>query len=337
VLAEVEQAYWSLYGTQKNLEIALQQVDLAEEQVQISRRLEKAGVVSNVDVLRSLSGLQLRQQFAVSARLQVKLANRQLKQVMQAPDLQVDTPAEVIAASAPNLVGLDFDRDALTAKAIDNRLELVDLALQYQQNQLAANVAENQILPKIDFVFQGRLLGLGTTAGSSSNQAWHGDSSEFFAGLSFSQGLAMNQTARANYRQACLTLARTTAQQQQVRINIVRQVNDAVDRFEQNWDRILVAQEAVTAARATFDAETRLFELGQRTSDLVLIAASNLATAQQQLVQAVVDYQISRVEIALATGTILGYAQMPPLQAVPVPPEPVGPQPAFGPARPFVP
>ena len=146
----------------------------------------------------------------------------------------------------------------------------------------------------------------------------------------------MNQTARANYRQACLTLARTTAQQQQVRINIVRQVNDAVDRFEQNWDRILVAQEAVTAARATFDAETRLFELGQRTSDLVLIAASNLATAQQQLVQAVVDYQISRVEIALATGTILGYAQMPPLQAVPVPPEPVGPQPAFGPARAFV-
>jgi outer membrane protein TolC len=310
VLAQTEQAYWVLFGSQKVLEIAMQQVELAAEQVRLARRLVDAGVVSQVDVLRSLSGMQLRQQAVVSARLQVKLNNRQLKQIMQASGLQVDTPIEIVAGSAPNLLGLSFDREALGRKSIGNRLELVDLALQYKQNQLAANVAKNQALPQIDFVFQGQLLGYGTSSSDSVNSAYSTNYSQLFAGINFSQGLALNQTARANYQAASIAASRTAAQQSLTRIAIVKQVNDAVDQFEQNWNRILVANEAVSASQKTYEAERRLFELGQRTGDLVLIAASNLATAQQQLIQAVVDFQISRVQIAVATGTILGYAQL---------------------------
>jgi outer membrane protein TolC len=312
VLAAIEQAYWNLYGTQKLLEISLQQIDLAKTQVANAVRLREAGVVSNVEVLRSVSGLQLRKQVAVNARLQVKLANRQLKQLMQAADTQVDTPIEIEPISIPNLIGLKLDRDALADKAIANRLELLDLALQLEQNRLTANVAKNQTLPKVDFQFQGQLLGLGTSYGQSSSQAWDGGSTTFFAGLNFSQGLALNQSARANYSQACLNLARTAAEQQRTRITILKETNDAIDNFDQNWQAILVAQEAVRATQQTFEAESKLFQLGQRASDLVLISASNLASAQQQLVQSVVNYQISRVGIALATGTVLGYATLEP-------------------------
>ncbi|MBS0262500.1 MAG: TolC family protein [Planctomycetes bacterium] len=317
VLAATEEAYWNLYGSQKFLEIALQQVDLATEQLEIAKRLYRDGVVTKADVLRSESGLLLRKQNVVTARLQVKLANRQLKQIIQAPDAQVDTTLEIEPISIPNLIGLTLDRDGLGDKAISNRLELVDLALQLDQNRLTANVARNQILPKVDFVFQGQLLGLGTSFSQTSSQAWDGSGNSFFTGLTFSQGLAMNQTARANYTQACLTLARTAAQQQQTRIAILKETNDAVDRFEQNWQGIRVAQASVAATTATFTAEQRLFTLGQRTSDLVLIAAANLATAQQQLVQAVVNYQVSRVGIAFATGTVLGYASLEPVMPTP--------------------
>jgi outer membrane protein TolC len=329
ILAATEEAYWTLYGSQKFLEISLQQVDLATEQLEIAKRLFRDGVVTKADVLRSESGLLLRKQNVVAARLQVKLANRQLKQIIQAADAQVDTPLEIEPVSIPNLIGLTLDRDLLGDKAIVNRLELVDLALQFDQNQLTANVARNQILPKVDLVFQGQLLGLGTSFSQTSSQAWNGSGNSFFAGLNFSQGLASNQTARANYSQACLTMARTAAQQQQTRIAILKETNDAVDNFEQNWQAIRVAQASVAATTATFSAEQRLFTLGQRTSDLVLIAAANLATAQQQLVQAVVNYQISRVGIALATGTVLGYASLEPAQPVPfdqqaVPAGPIG-------------
>lgn len=310
VLAETEQAYWVLFGAQKNLEVATQQVNIAQQQLTSAKRLVEAGTISNVDVLRSESGLLARNQVVISADLEVLLRTRELKRIIQSPGLQVDSTAAISVDSRPNLVGLTFDRAALTAKAMENRLELVDLAVQYEQDQVNVNVTRNQILPQVDFVFEGKLLGADPKPLIASRQAWGGEFHDWFAGLSFSLPLAANQSARASHRRAVLSQAQTVAQQAQLEVAIMKQIDDAVDRFEQNWKRILAAEKSVAAAQRAFEAETRLFQLGQRTSDLVLFAADSLASNQLQLFQAVVDFQLSRIEIAISTGTVLGYSQV---------------------------
>jgi len=74
------------------------------------------------------------------------------------------------------------------------------------------------------------------------------------------------------------------------------------------WQRITAAQLASVLATRTLEAESRQFDRGARTSTDVLDAATNLADAQTSEVVAIGDYRISLVDLAVATGTVLGGA-----------------------------
>jgi outer membrane protein TolC len=63
----------------------------------------------------------------------------------------------------------------------------------------------------------------------------------------------------------------------------------------------------VLAAR-TLKGEERQFEVGLRTSQDVLDAQGRLADAQSREVLALSQYQIALIDIAVATGTLLGSA-----------------------------
>jgi outer membrane protein TolC len=53
-------------------------------------------------------------------------------------------------------------------------------------------------------------------------------------------------------------------------------------------------------------AEIRQFDQGLRTSTEVLDAQTKLANARSAEIAAVADYQISQINVAFATGTLLG-------------------------------
>ena len=83
-------------------------------------------------------------------------------------------------------------------------------------------------------------------------------------------------------------------------------VFDTVDELEQNWQRILAARQEVILAGRTYEAEKRQFEVGLRISTEVLEAAARLAGALSRGIRALAFYEISQIEIALATGALLG-------------------------------
>ena len=70
------------------------------------------------------------------------------------------------------------------------------------------------------------------------------------------------------------------------------------------------------------EAEKRQFELGMRTSTDVLDAQTNFANAQSAEISALTEYQIALVDLAYATGTILGAAH---IQWAPIVPAGVAP------------
>src|SRR3712207_7099357 len=64
--------------------------------------------------------------------------------------------------------------------------------------------------------------------------------------------------------------------------------------------------------RSTLFPYTTLFrsELGRRTSTEVLDAQIRLADARQAEIAAVAEYQIAQVDVAQATGTVLGQSRV---------------------------
>ena len=103
-----------------------------------------------------------------------------------------------------------------------------------------------------------------------------------------------------------LTRMQVLASKEQQALQIRQEIADALDTLRTDWQRIVAAHERVVLSSRTLDVEVRQFNIGLRTSTDVLIAQSDLANAQLAEVSAVSDYQIAQVDIAFATGTILG-------------------------------
>jgi outer membrane protein TolC len=115
-----------------------------------------------------------------------------------------------------------------------------------------------------------------------------------------------NEAARSRLRRALASRLQQLQTKEQRAAQIQQEVLNAADQLEANWQRILAAQKRVVLAARVLEAETRQFTLGLRTSTDVLNAQANLANAQSAEITALTEYQIAQIDIAFATGTLLG-------------------------------
>jgi outer membrane protein TolC len=88
------------------------------------------------------------------------------------------------------------------------------------------------------------------------------------------------------------------------------EVLNAIDQLEANWQLIVAARARVTAAVRVLQAEIQQFNQGFRTSTDVLDAQARAASAALAEIQAMTEYQTAQVDIAFATGTVLGSAKV---------------------------
>jgi len=91
---------------------------------------------------------------------------------------------------------------------------------------------------------------------------------------------------------------------------ITQEVLNVIDQVESNWQQILASRQSAILEAELYQAEIRQFEVGLRTSTDVLVAQTNFANAQSTEIAALANYQISLVDTAFATGTLLGAAKV---------------------------
>ena len=104
-------------------------------------------------------------------------------------------------------------------------------------------------------------------------------------------------------------LQRLTTQQLR-ELSVRREIYDALDQVAQNWQRILAARQNVLLAGLNYDAELKQFSEGLRTMTEVLETLTRLGEAQLREVRAIGDYQVSIIDLAFATGTLLGHSRI---------------------------
>lgn len=310
VLSEVERAYWNAYAAQQFLAIAQQQYELADKQVAATRILAAKAIITIVDQQQSETGLLFRRSAVVAAETNVRLAQRALKRIMQRSDLAVSSIERLDTITPPNPLGLTFNRQNLADRAIGNRMELLQNRLQLIANGLDIAVQQNSRLPRLDLVMDLDALGLGGAYNDSFESLESGKFGNRLGGISFQMPMGRNYAALARLEQANLRRRQLSIDKRRVSVAITQQVYDAIDRVELSWERYLIARESVTTAQKTFEGETKIFMSGKSTSINVLITISNLGDAQSQEVQAATDYQIAKVDLALAVGAMLGYGQV---------------------------
>ncbi|MFG0328171.1 MAG: TolC family protein [Phycisphaerales bacterium JB037] len=308
-LSSVDRAYWNLYRARRALDVRQSQYEVALAQVERAERLVRAGRAVEVEILRAESGLADRLEAIIVAENDLLNRQRELKRRMNLPGLDVATATRVDPATPPDPLRYELDPAELSELAERSRMEMLELELRLLADAANIRLRENQTQPELTLDVLYRINGLGRDLGRASEVLAENDFEDLSIGLTGEIPIG-NEAARSRLRQATLTRMQRLADREARRQTIREEVYDAVDAIDSAWQRILAARQSVVVNVRAFDAEQRQFENGRSTSTDVLDAASRLADAQLAEINAIVDYQLAQIDLAQATGTLLGAARV---------------------------
>ncbi|MFB0554304.1 MAG: TolC family protein, partial [Phycisphaerae bacterium] len=309
ILADADIAYWRLFAAHRELEVRREQYKLAQDQLDHARRKVATGSAPKIEIVRAEAGLASRLEDVITAETTLRNRERDLKQIMNRDDMPMNSAISIVTATEPNPLGLELDEEVMAEAAIANRMEMIKLELRLAKDDIYIELARNDTLPVLTFDYTYTARTQSGTIGGAIGQLANSSSPDHFIGLSATIPLG-NEAAKARLRRARLEQIRSLATREQLQLTIRQQVYEAVNRLRQNWRGILAATQGVTAAYRYYKVEQSQFQLGRRTSTDVLYAATVLADAQLRKIRAFIEYEIAQVNLARATGTLLGYGKI---------------------------
>ncbi len=305
ILSGADIAYWSLFAALRELDVRRQQYKLAQDQLAHARRKVASRSAAKIEIVRAEAGLAGRLDSMIRAEAAVSDRQRELKRIMNRTDIPVNSVVSIRTATAPRALGLDLDAEALADAALENRMEMVILALQLGIDEMYIDLARNATLPDLDLEYS---YATDRSAGSLGRAISHLDderSDSHAVGVSARIPVG-NRAARARLQRARLERLQTRASEESLKADIREQVYAAVNSLDQSWRSILAAEQGVIQAERNYEVEQGQFKLGRRTSTDVLQAATNLADAQLRKIRSFAQYEVAQVYLARATGTLLG-------------------------------
>ena len=310
VLAAVERSYWGLYIVWGELDVRRQQYENAADNLSMVKKRVAEGLTAAVEINRAEIGVAERLEALIIAETTLKIRQRQLKLLLNDPGLDLDSPTILIPETSPTLVEFKFDRKQLAQRALEGRLELLELELKLAADLTKIDYLRNQTLPMFMLDYTYGSLGRDTSSFSGAvDQTVSGNYSDWSLGMRMEIPLT-NELRRAQLDRAVQERLQRLTSQQLRELTVRREIYDALDQVDQNWQRILAARQNVLLAGLNYDAELKQFREGLRTMTEVLENLTRLGEAQLREVRAIGDYQVSLIDLAFATGTLLGHSRV---------------------------
>lgn len=309
IVSNVDRAYWLLYARRKVLEVRKQQLDLAEALYEQTKRFVEVGVRPKIELIRTKSEMASKREAIILAENDVRDSERSLKRTLNKKGLGMETSTIIIPSTLPDPVRYDLDRKLLVKEAIENRMELLELELRLAQDDLNIENYKNQALPSMTFQYDYNVNGLGRQRDDSYDLLTDNEYNDHTFNLRFTLPVG-NKAAKSKVRRAIYARAQRLTTKESKEAEITNDVLNQIDQVEANWQRILASRESTILRDEQYKAEKRQFELGLSVSYDVFVAQTNLADAQYTEIRAITDYQISLIELARATGTLLGASKV---------------------------
>jgi len=309
VIAAADRVYWRLYAARRELDVRKQEYDLARKQLEQAQRFVLSGERAQVEIIRAEAGVAQRLEAIIIAENNVRDREREFKRTVNKPGLEMQTPTVPVPATEPDPVLYELPTQRLVAAAVENRMEMLELELQIAEDISWIDYRHNQALPLVTMDYTYNINGLGATRSDSFDLLYDKRFEDHRFGLQLLVPLG-NEAAKSRLRQAFYQRRQRLATRKNRSALIQIEVLNAVDQLEANWQRILASRQNAILAGRLLGAEKKQFELGLRTSTDVLDAQTKFADAQRAEILALAEYQIAVVDLAYATGTLLGAARV---------------------------
>jgi len=211
-------------------------------------------------------------------------------------------------------------------RALSERTDIDIARKNIEANSVTLKYLNDQLLPQADLVGQYGLAGLGGTqlqfSGTGVGQArtitgtipggynnalstlLNGKYPRWNVSLNLSYPLGTS-AQEASVARARVQLNQVGAQLKQIELQVATDVTNAALTVQSNINLVHAAQVARDFAQQTLSAEQSKFEVGMSTNYNVILTQRDLATAQNNELQAVLAYRKSLVELERLQQTTL--------------------------------
>ena len=163
IIAQIEQAYWDLAYSQRNLQVQLDGVKLANAQVSSNERQVEQGVLAPSDVLAAKVQVSTFEQQVYLAQQAVTNAENNLKNLMLADRNSPMWSNPIVPITPVNLNPPKFDLQNSLTTAMANRPEIQQLETTAEINRIDQRFFKDQTKPQIDLVGSYTSAGLAGT------------------------------------------------------------------------------------------------------------------------------------------------------------------------------
>lgn len=310
IIAMVDKAYWALYAAWAELDVKSQQFEYANQNLAMVKQRVKEGLTAAVEINRAEIGVADRMEALIVAETNLKLAQRQLRFYMNDIAEENSSASPLTPSTQPNLLKYEFDRNQLLDDALSGRIELLEQELKLASDLINIDYLENQTLPIFTLDYQyGALSNTNNSFNNIYQNVFNGEFNNWSVGLKFELPLS-NEASKSRLDRAVQQRNQRLLTKNLQTLTVKKEIYDALDYVDQNWQRILTARQQVLIAGLNYDAELKQFNEGLRTMTEVLETLTRLGEAQIKEVRAISDYQIALVDMAYATGTLIGYSKL---------------------------
>ena len=323
-LSNVRNAYWDYVFAIQTVEVAKQSLSLASKLVQDNQTRVQVGTMAPLDVVQAQSQAATQQQNLVLAQATMRTTELALKQLIVSGTQDPLWNAQIDPVDRPDFRPEPVDVDAAIRRALSERTDLAIAHRNLDSNGVTLSYLRDQLMPQTDLVALYGLVGLGGNTliktGTGVNQAvagiipgGYGDAlsslghaayPRWTVSMNFSYPLGLN-SAKATVARAQVQLSQDQAQIKQIELQVATDVTNAAINAESGIERVQAAQAARELAQRQLDAENSKFEVGMSTNYLVVQSQRDLATAQNNELQAILAYRKALVELDRLQQTTL--------------------------------
>ena len=327
-ITEVENAYWALSFSVRNLDVQRQALDQARQQVESNRRRASQGLLAPIDVVEAETQAATIEQYVYAAQERVTRAENTLKMLIlpgRTSPLWAKAITPVTPITAP---AAEMPLEQAVQRALANRPEVTDVAVREEINRIDERYYRDQRRPQVDVVGSYSVAGLagtpatgtnpitGAPLGNSIGNTFVGGYGQSFNGLLASNyptarvdlriDLPLrNRTAEANLAITETHKAQLRVQRERVAQGIEAEVRNALQALRSAQARVASAAVARSSAQQQYESEQRRFDAGLATVFLVLQRQTDSITAQAREIEAQADLSAAAAQLRQAMGTTL--------------------------------
>jgi outer membrane protein len=290
VVGAIVEQYLLVLRALATRDAASSRVALAQRLFDQASELQKTGIGLNIDTVRANVELQNERQNLIDAETETRTTRYSLAELLDLPrEQELEATDRLDFYNLPTL-----EKEALLDKALTSRPEIRSFNSQQRIARLSVDASREQRLPQVDFsgfwFYQGQHFNDGIPA--------------YTYAVSLEFPLFTSGRIRAEVARAKLEEQRIGENRRQLEARIVREVKTAFDELLAARNAVDVANLGLKLAQDEVAQAQRRFEAGVTTNVEVITAQDALARASDNQISALFRFNLSRANLAQATGEI---------------------------------